>query len=814
MAELPSFSAMEARDDGRVRQLVESIRDYAIFMLDTQGRVLTWNAGAKAIKGYEASEIIGRSFTTFYTPEDIEAGKPAQILQRAEAEGSFEDEGWRVRKDGSRFWASVLVTAVRDVAGQLTAFAKVTRDLTDRRAMTNALSLQGAVLSTLGEGLLVVQERDGVIIHFNPAAERVLGFKPGGLQGLTLASLFPERSWNPDLLPEEVKRKLNQDGQGTFEALRVRADGSTFWARINVSRFVHPESGLLRVVTFHDISDRKKAEDDLRRAHDELEARVRERTAELTRANEALSQQILQRTEAERLAAVSEHRFKRLNESGIIGTFVSRADGAIVESNDAFLRMVGYTRDDLAAGLLSWRSLTPPEASGNLEGTSRHLVSDGFAGPWEKEYLRKDGGRVSVIIGMALLDDVTTHIAFVVDVSQRKAAEMSLRKTEEQLRQSQKMEAIGRLAGGISHDFNNLLSVILSYTEMLRRSLPAGDPISEDLAEIQTAAQRAAKLTKQLLLFSRQQTSAPRVLDLSEVLAGMDRMLQRVLGEDILLVSHAGADVGRVHIDRGYVEQVILNLVVNARDAMPTGGQLTIETANIDLDAGYAESHAGVLPGRYVMLAVSDTGCGMDAVTRERIFEPFFTTKKPGQGTGLGLSTVFGIVQQASGSIWVYSEPGRGTTFKVYLPRVDAEADLADPPAEPTSVSGSETILLVEDEASLRRIAATILRKSGYQVLEASNGGEALLLCEQTSGTIDLLLTDVVMPQLAGPELARRLLALRPAMKVLCMSGYADDSVVRHGLLDSTFPFIQKPVTVDALTAKVREVLDGPQVPG
>jgi two-component system cell cycle sensor histidine kinase/response regulator CckA len=348
----------------------------------------------------------------------------------------------------------------------------------------------------------------------------------------------------------------------------------------------------------------------------------------------------------------------------------------------------------------------------------------------------------------------------------------------------------------------------MSYAELILGDLKAADPLRADIEEIRKAGARAAGLTRQLLLFSRQQVVEPKVIDLHEVLAGMDKMLQRILGEDVDLVLMAPKSTGRVQADPSHVEQVILNLVVNARDAMPTGGKLTIETANMVLDEHYTTNHVPAKPGQYVMMAVSDTGTGMDRETQARIFEPFFTTKEKGKGTGLGLSTVFGIVQQSGGTIWVYSEPGKGTTFKIYLPRVDAELDVVAPHAAPITLSGKETILLVEDEEQVRMVVLDVLRRQGYNVIPAQHAGEALLLCERRAGKIDLLLTDVVMPQMSGPDLARRLASIRPEMKVLCMSGYTDDSIVRHGVLESGVAFIQKPVTPASLARKVREVLD------
>jgi signal transduction histidine kinase len=391
---------------------------------------------------------------------------------------------------------------------------------------------------------------------------------------------------------------------------------------------------------------------------------------------------------------------------------------------------------------------------------------------------------------------------------QRRRAEKALAASEEQLRQAQKMEAVGRLAGGVAHDFNNVLSVILPYGELLRDDLASADPLRDYAQEICKAAERAADLTKQLLMFSRQQVMEPQVLDLNLVIGNMDKMLRRLVGEDVELALDTAPSLGNVKADRGSVEQVIMNLVVNARDAMPTGGKLTIKTTNVVLAEAFEGSHVGVKAGRHVMLAVSDTGLGMDTATQSRIFEPFFTTKELDKGTGLGLSMVFGIVQQSGGSVGVDSELGRGTTFTIYLPRVN-EATVSLQPAVATLIlRGTETILLVEDEDHVRAAVGNILRRNGYVVIEARTGGDALLICEKHPERIHLLLTDVVMPLMSGPELATRLVALRADMRVLCMSGYVDDSIVRHRVLESNLAYLQKPITQDTLTRKVREVLD------
>ena len=394
------------------------------------------------------------------------------------------------------------------------------------------------------------------------------------------------------------------------------------------------------------------------------------------------------------------------------------------------------------------------------------------------------------------------------ELEERKRAEAALSLMESQLRQSQKMEAIGRLAGGIAHDFNNLLSVVLTYSTIIAGDLKASDPMRDDIEEIRKAGERAAALTRQLLAFSRQQVLDRKAVLVNEVVLGVEKMLRRVLGEDIQLEVRTATDVHLILAVESQLEQILMNLVINAKDAMPRGGKITIETANIHLNGEYTSSHFGVAEGDYAMLAVSDTGTGMDKETQARIFEPFFTTKDKFKGTGLGLSTVYGIVKQSKGHVWVYSEPDQGTTFKLYFPKhLEAHAHTTQPPLDVKRLTGNETILLVEDDDQVRNVAKGILRRSGYNVLETHNAGEALLTCEQYPATIHLLLTDVVMPMMSGTELAKRLMSLRPEMKTLCMSGYTDEAVLQHGVVDSGLAFLQKPLTPDRLLAKIRAVL-------
>jgi PAS domain S-box-containing protein len=481
---------------------------------------------------------------------------------------------------------------------------------------------------------------------------------------------------------------------------------------------------------------------------------------------------------------------------------------AFLDVNGAAVRKYGYTREEFAK--MTLLDIRPAEDAAGLREHVVHLPTFDPGSRWR--HRTKDGTMLTVEIVATDFELLGKNARLVVvnDVTERLRAEEALRKTEAQLRQAQKMEAIGSLAGGVAHDFNNMLSVVLSYASLVLDELKPGDPLRADIAEIQSAGQRAAELTRRLLAFSRQQVLEPRVVDLNDVVANIDRMLRRLLGEDIDLSLHTSRDIAKVQADPGQVEQVVMNLVVNARDAMPTGGKLAIETSNVALDAAYAAAHVDVTPGPHVLLAVTDTGIGMDAATQARIFEPFFTTKEVGRGTGLGLATVFGIVKQSGGHIWVYSEPGRGTTFKVYFPaRTDPGTPVAATAPAPATLRGTETILLVEDEESVRTIARTILRRNGYNVLDAHNAGDALLTCEQYAATIHLLITDVVMPRMSGRQLAERLAPLRPDMKVLFMSGYTTTSVVHHGVLEAGVSYLQKPITPDALLRKVRVLLDG-----
>ncbi len=402
-------------------------------------------------------------------------------------------------------------------------------------------------------------------------------------------------------------------------------------------------------------------------------------------------------------------------------------------------------------------------------------------------------------------------VSLLSDITDQKRAEERMRSLQEQLLQSQKMEAIGQLAGGVAHDFNNLLTVINGYSDLILEELDKKSRIFQDMREIKKATEHAASLTRQLLAFSRRQVLQPKILDINSLIQNIEKMLRRMIGEDIQLMTILSKDLGRVKADPGQIEQVIFNLVVNSRDAMPQGGRITIHTENVEWDESFTRSYIDAIPGRYVMISISDDGMGMSKEVMEHIFEPFFTTKEKGKGTGLGLSTVYGIVKQSGGNIWMDSEPGKGTTFKIYLPQLEEDGKSIEPvDSSGKSYPGSETILLVEDEESVRKVARTILGKNGYTILEATRGDEALRLLEESnSRPIHLLITDLVMPGMNGVDLADQLRLKRPEMKVLFMSGYTDNPIIHHEILKGGRPYIQKPFTINTLTQKVREVLDG-----
>jgi two-component system cell cycle sensor histidine kinase/response regulator CckA len=666
------------------------------------------------------------------------------------------------------------------------------------------------ILGSAGEGIYGL-DLQGHLTFINPVAAKMLGWEAEEVIGRPMhRMLHPIRldgasSWRqmaPDslMVPDEA---VHHGDNGVF----WRKDGTSF--PVEYTSTPIRENGALvgAVIVFKDITERKRVEEALRRAKDKLEARVQERTAALAKANEALRAEITERRRAEERLRESEEQYRLLFDSNPHPMWVVDHETlAFLAVNDAAVRHYGYARQAFLA--MTLQDLYPSEdaaaSSAHHEPLVNAPVPAGLDIAGMGRHRRRDGSLIEVELTWSPISfqGHAAKLMLASDITDRK-------QLEDQLRQAQKMEAVGRLAGGVAHDFNNMLTVIASYSELFLRQLDPDSPLHQHADEIKKATHQTAALTRQLLTFARRQVLQPQVLDLNAVVATMEQMLRRLIGEDIMLVTQLDPTLGRIRADPGQLEQVILNLAINARDAMPQGGRLTIETANIELDNAYARRRINVRPGPYVLLAVSDTGYGMDAKTVSHIFEPFFTTKEPGQGTGLGLSTVYGIVTQSGGHIEVTSEPGRGTIFMIYLPRV-AEASAVEPWAlRPAKTQhGGETILVVEDEAKVRLATREILQLAGYRVLEAGSGEEAMRVSERYAGPIHLLLSDVVMSGMSGPEVAQQLVGARPAMQVLYMSGYPAEAIVHRGLERLSRAFLQKPFTLEALAYKVREVLD------
>jgi len=520
-------------------------------------------------------------------------------------------------------------------------------------------------------------------------------------------------------------------------------------------------------------------------------------------------------TERNRAAAAlqaSEARFRATFEQAGVGIALVSPEGRPLRVNDRLCDILGYTREELM-DLTVADIVHPEDHERNLGIRGRLLTGETGSTSIEMRYLRGDGEIVWTSLTVALVRDATGEpeyfVSVVVDVSARKRAEADRDRIEGELRQAQKMEAVGRLAGGVAHDFNNMLNVILGYTDLILSQLAEQAEFRRELLEIQKAAQRSADLTRQLLAFSRKQIAAPRVVDLGAAVEAQMPLLERLIGEDVALTHRPHGEPWPVRVDPGQVDQILANLVVNARDAIAGIGSITIETRNIHVDATYREQKPDVDPGEYVLLEVTDDGHGMDSETVDHVFEPFFTTKREGQGTGLGLSMVYGIVKQNQGFIHVYSEPDHGTTFSIYLPRFEGEeVRPARRQEEAPAATGTETILLVEDEMLVLEVARTVLERLGYRVLPAATPGEALALAEDGASHIDLLLTDVVMPEMDGKELADRIQALRPDIRTLFMTGYTPDAIVHRGVLDDGVALVQKPFTRETLARKVREVLN------
>ena len=603
-------------------------------------------------------------------------------------------------------------------------------------------SLAGLIRTTL----------DGKILDCNDACARIFGYASSEE---LIASPVTNRCVHPKDRDAFIARLNAEKSLANYEHCLRRKDGTPVWL-LGSAHLVEGGDRAPRVEeTLIDITERKKAEEIFRTAFN---------------AN----------PEPITIATISEGRY--------------------IDVNESFLRVTGYRREEVIGRTsLELKFWVRPDDRAKLVET---LWEQGSVRDLEITYRTKSGEeRVALDSAEAIeIAGQECIIAILRDITERKFL-------EKQLRQTQKMEAVGQLSGGIAHDFNNLLGVIIGYSEILEQRLPQNDPLRKECGQIKKAGESAASLTRQLLAFSRQQVLEPKILDLNDIVRHVETMLRRLIGEDIDLKATLGPALGCIKADQSQIEQVIMNLAVNARDAMPQGGKLMIETARVDLDEEYARLHPPQKPGPYVLLAVADTGIGMDAETQSRIFEPFFTTKELGKGTGLGLSTVYGIVRQSGGHIWVYSEPGQGTTFKIYLPRIGQSVRREKPAIGLTdSLRGTETILLVEDEDALRELTRTLLEGDGYTVLAAERPEKAIEIAVRHSGPIHLMLTDMVMPGMNGRVLAANLAAIRPALKVVYMSGYT--GFTHPGLADSGVPLLAKPFTRDGLLRKLHEVLE------
>ena len=617
-------------------------------------------------------------------------------------------------------------------------------------AVADELTRLRSAVDAMDEGFQVISF-DWRYVYVNAAAAQHSHRSREELIGRTMIESYPGIEQTE--MFRVLKRCMEERRPAAMENEFVYPDGKIGWFELRIQ----PSAEGISVLSV-DVSDRKRAEEALR---------------------------------------TSEAHYRTILEHIGDAVVITTPDGHYLDVNPQACAMTGYDREELLRlGAVDTYPLEEREAAAARAAE----VASGRSIVFDRRLLRKDGTVILVEINARPLPDGRL-LAAMRDITER-------RNLENQLRQAQKMEAVGRLAGGLAHDFNNVLTAVFGYVDLLSEELAPGSHAREDVEEIRRAAERAAALTRQLLAFSRQQVLDPIVLSVNDLIRNLDKMLRRLIGEDVDLRLNLAPDVGNVRADPGQLEQVIANLVVNARDAMPEGGKLLIETVNADLTEQYADMHRPVMAGAYVMIAVSDTGVGMDEATKARIFEPFFTTKEKGRGTGLGLSTVYGIVKQSGGYIWAYSEVGRGTTFKVYLPRVDALAAQVAAPREAGTLTGSETVLLAEDDPMLRPLAKTLLQKLGYTVLEAENADQAVALAAAHPAPIHLLVADVVMPGASGRELARRLAASRPDMKVLYVSGYTDDAIVHHGMLEPGLSFLQKPFTPAALARKVRDVLD------
>ncbi len=780
--------------------------------------VLDINDKACEIYGFSREEFIGRSIRD----SSHNARRGEEQIKKLLAKGTYQEfETVQYRADGTPINFLINASVIQYQGRQ--AVLSINRDITERKRAEQSLRESEERFRMFSEASsegIVIHDRER-ILEFNNTAALLCGYDPAEVSGMSLFNFATPSSH------ETIRQHILAGNEDTYEAFALRKDGSTFPVEIMGKTFDY-KGQKARLTRFRDITQRKQAEEAV---HEADQRAIKEYERLLDRVA-SLAQTL---GTARNLTTI----FRALCEFASISTPCSKLFISLYDE-ERHLHNIAYAWCGSVEADLSKLPPVPLNQSPHSRAisTGQIIITDDLKAATGNEPracielesespLTQSSLAVPIVaMGRAIgaVEAQSTELAAFKQehaTAMRMAANLTAvaienvrlfereQEREAQLRQSHKMEAVGQLAGGVAHDFNNIVAVIMLQSELLLTQPDQSENSRRRIEEIRKASHRASGLTKQLLAFSRKQVLQPKVLDLNAIVSDMDRMLRRLIGEHIEFLTLPETDLGQIKADRNQIEQVVMNLVINARDAMPDGGKLCIETANVELDDNYTGHHVSVEPGRYVLLAVSDTGTGMDVQTQARIFEPFFTTKQQGKGTGLGLSTVYGIVKQSGGNIWVYSETGLGTTFKVYLPRLDRTVEVS-PPGDALAPlpQGTETILLVEDEEMIRKAAREILEDNGYRVLEASGGDEALMICREHKARIQLLMTDVVMPHMNGRELAERLVSLRPKLKVLYMSGYTDDAIVHHGVLDEGIAFLEKPFTAKALTHKVRELLD------
>jgi len=750
-------------EDLRRLASIVACSDDAIVGMTLDGIITTWNAGAERMYGYSASEALGKAVGILVAADRrIEIPGMLERLARNEVVDHFET--LCVRRDGKEFNIEITASPIRDAMERVVGASTIGRDISARKLSEKHIIQMEARYRGLLEAApdsMVIVNQAGEIVLLNVQAEKQFGYRRDELVGQKVKNIIPEgfaERLIADGTRSAAEALAQQIGTG-IELYGRRKNGSDFPIEIMLSP-LDGADGILVTAAIRDITERKRREDDL-----------------------------------SRLAVVVESSY-----DAIISL---TPQGIILTWNHGAERIFGYSAEEAMGQSILF--LSPPDRPVEDAKLLEMVRLSDTVEHFETVRLKKSGTLLHIALTLSPIKDLDGKVVGVSSVARDITESKGM---EETLRQAQRMESVGQLAGGVAHDFNNLLGVILGYTELLLERLGQDDRQRKDIEEIQKAGERAALLTRQLLAFSRKQVLQPKVLDLNSVVAGAEKLLQRLIGEDIDLLVVLDPVLGCVKADSGQLEQIIMNLAVNARDAMPAGGKLTIETSNTELDEGYAAKHPFTAPGPYVMLTVTDTGCGIDAQTKGRIFEPFFTTKEFGKGTGLGLSTVYGIVKQSGGSVWVYSEIGIGTSFKIYLPCVGPVHEFMPSSDKVEKVDrGSLTIMIVEDDAALLQVTHRSLEEIGYTILVALSPAEAIRTSERHPGPIHLMVTDVIMPGMSGAQLASHLSATRPEMKVLYVSGYTDDAIVHHGVLEPGLAFLPKPFSPKALARKVGDVL-------